>query len=242
MKQKVTLIVGGSGGIGRSVVRKFLDNGDKVIVLDLNEILDEKILSNKNFYFIKVDVTDVIQIQKAKDIIESQYEYIDNIISMAGINMKSEIGGMDTITIEDIDKSIKLNLNSHIYLLKILLDLLKKSKEDKKSFIMISSINAISDYGLPAYSAAKAGMYGFMKAITKPMGELGIRINTISLGTVPHSKDIIENNEYFESKINKLATKEFVRPKDVADTIYSLTYLLKAVIGQNIILDMGQSV
>lgn len=242
MKQNITLITGGSGGIGRSVVRRFLKNGDKVIVLDLKEIEDKKILSHENFYYMKVDVTDVLQIQKTKDVIEKRYGHIDNIIGMAGINMKSEIGGMDTITIEDIDKSIKLNLNSHIYVVKIFLDLLKKDKTDKKTITMISSINSICDYGLPAYSAAKSGIYGFMKSITKPMGSLGIRVNTISLGTVPHSNDVIEDNDYFLSKIDKLATKEFVKPRDVADTIYCLTYEMKGIIGQNIILDMGQSV
>lgn len=241
MEGNITLITGGSGGIGRSVVRKFLENQEKIIVLDLNEIKDDKILSNKNFEFIKLDVTDATQIQHAKEIIEKKYGHIDNIISMAGINMKSEIGGMETITIEDIDKSVKLNLTSHIYLVKIFLDLLKKSQIDRKTITFISSINAIADHGLPAYSAAKSGLYGFMKSITKSMGELGIRVNTISLGTVPHNNDIIENNEYFQSKSEKLVIKEFVRPIDVAETIYALIYNIKGIIGQNIILDMGQS-
>lgn len=241
MKENITIITGGSGGIGRSVVRRFLENNDKVIVLDVNEIKDKRILENKNFWQIKVDVTDVEQIKNVKKMIEEKYNHIDNIISMAGINMKSEIGGMETITLEDIDKSIKLNLNSHIYIVKIFLDLIKKSKLERKSITMISSINAISDHGLPAYSAAKSGIYGFMKSIANSMGELGIRVNTISLGTVPHNNDIIEDNEYFQTKLKGIAIKEFVKPKDVAETIYSLTYVLKCIIGQNIILDMGQS-
>lgn len=238
----ITVITGGSGGIGRSVVRKFLENNDKVIVLDMNEIKDEKILSNKNFHYIKIDVTDPLQIQSAKKYIEGEYNKIDNIISMAGVNMKSEIGGMETITIEDIDKSIKLNLNSHIYLVKILSDLLKENSNNNKTITMISSINAITDYGLPAYSAAKAGLYGFIKAIAREMGRYRIRVNVISLGSVPHNNEVIENNIYFDSKLEKLAMKEFVRPKDVADTIYSLTYHTKGIIGQNIVLDMGQSI
>lgn len=242
MHKYVTVITGGSGGIGRSVVRQFLKNDDKVIVLDVNEIKDEKILENENFHFMKVDVTEVEQIEKAKKIIESDYGYIDNIISMAGINMKSEIGGMETITIEDIDKSIQLNLNSHIYLLKILLELLKKSNEPRKTVTMISSINAISDHGLPAYSAAKSGIYGFMKSIARPMGDLGIRVNTLSLGTVPHNDERIEDNEYFQEKSQRLAIKEFVKPKDVAEAIFALVYQMKGITGQNIILDMGQSI
>ena len=67
-------------------------------------------------------------------------------------------------------------------------------------------------------------------------------VNTLSLGTVPHDKDTIEGNEYFEEKAQKLAMKEFVKPKDVAEAIYALVYHMNGITGQNIILDMGQSI
>lgn len=239
MDKKVTVITGGSGGVGKSVVRRFLEK-DVVIVLDINEIKDKDIVDNANYSFIKTDVTNPIQIENAKKQIKEKYGCVSNLISMAGINMKSEIGGMKTVTFEDIDKSVKLNLNSHIYLLKIFLELLE-NEVDIKNFIMISSINAISDYGLPAYSAAKAGIYGFMKAITNELGKSKIRANTVSLGTVPHEGDIVEGNEYFESKLDTLPMHDFVRPNDVADALYSLVYNIKGIVGQNIILDKGQS-
>ena len=242
MAKKITVITGGSGGIGRSVIRKFLDNEDKVIVLDIQKIRNEKILENENFEFIKTDITNPEEIEEAKKIIEEKYGYINILVSMAGVNMKSEIGGMETIAIEDIDKSIKLNLNSHIYLVKIFLDLLKNNPSSKKTITMISSINAISDYGLPAYSAAKSGLYGFMKSISNSMAENRIRVNTVSLGTVPHNDETIEENEYFQTKLQKIAIKDFVRPKDVADTIFAITYITRGIIGQNIVLDMGQSI
>lgn len=241
MKKNITLITGGSGGIGRSVVKKFLDKGDQVIVWDVKQMGYLK-KEQPGLEFMQVDVTDPSQIQKAHDEILTKYGSIDHIVSMAGVNMKSEIGGMETITIEDIDRSVKLNLNSHIYLVKIMLDLLEKSKEKGKTITMISSINAISSYGLPAYSAAKSGIYGFMRAVTKELGDKNIRINTISLGTVPHEGEITDDNEYFDFHRKNLAIKEFVRPKDVADTIYALVHVIKSITGQNIILDMGQSV
>ena len=241
MKKNITLITGGSGGIGRSVVKKFLDNGDQVIVWDVKQMGYLK-KEQPGLEFMQVDVTDPSQIQKAHNEILTKYGSIDHIVSMAGVNMKSEIGGMETITIEDIDRSVKLNLNSHIYLVKIMLDLLEKSKEKRIIITMISSINAISSYGLPAYSAAKSGIYGFMRAVTKELGDKNIRINTISLGTVPHEGEITDDNEYFDFHRKNLAIKEFVRPKDVADTIYALVHVIKSVTGQNIILDMGQSV
>lgn len=240
MEKRVTVISGGSGGIGRSVVRKFLET-DTVVVLDLNTISDEKILENPNFWFIKTDITNPDEIQKAKNEIQQKYGKIKNLISMAGINMVSEIGGIKEMTIDDIDKSVKLNLNSHIYLTKIFLDILEID-EDVKNVIMVSSINAIADYGLPAYSAAKAGIYGFMKSVVNELGRYNVRINTISLGTVPHKKDIVDGVEYYESKRSTLTLREFLKPKDVAETLYALIYVTRGIVGQNIVLDMGQSV
>jgi len=239
--ENIILITGGNGGIGKSVVAKFLRKGNRVIIWDVKDTTKE-FDEEACLEFMKVDVTDPDQIQKAHDKIKKKYGYVDHIVSMAGVNMKSEIGGMETITLEDIDKSVKLNLNSHIYLVKIMLDLLELSDEKRKTITMISSINAISSYGLPAYSAAKAGIYGFMKAVTKELGDKSIRINTISLGTVPHEGEVTEDNEYFDFHRRNLAIKEFVRPQDVADTIYSLVFRMKSITGQNIILDMGQSV
>lgn len=238
----IIVITGGSGGVGKYVIKKFLNIEDKVINIDINPLRDKSILNNANYFYIKADVTNVFDLERALEVIDKEFGSVEHIISMAGINMKSEIGGLETATIEDIDHSIKLNLNSHIYFVKLFLELLKKSNLEDKTITLISSINAIGDYGLPAYSAAKAGLYGFMKSMVRPIGSYGIRINTISLGTVPHNDDNIEGKEYFESKMNKLARGEFIKPKDVAEALYALIYITKGIIGQNIILDNGQSV
>lgn len=244
MKNSVVVITGGNGGIGNIVVSKLLKEKSKVIVLDINESDNLNIKNNLDYEFIKTDVIDYMQLKNVHDIIKNKYNHIDYLISMAGVNMSSEVGGIKTITFEDIDKSIKLNLNAHIYLVKSMLDLLEVPNNDMdkpKSIVLISSINAISTYGLPAYSAAKSGLYGFMRSIVNELGESKIRINTISLGTVPHINEETKGNEYFENYMKDLPIKKFVRPTDVADTIYSLLEITTCINGQNIVLDMGQS-
>ena len=243
MEDTVFVITGGHGGIGIVLVKKLLKKDAKVVVLDVKDTSSEKVKANENYTFIKTDVTDIDELKRAYKIIKDKYNHINYLISMAGINMKSEVEGLKGMKMHDIDKSIKLNLNAHIYLIKIMIDLLENSKEkDRRAFLMISSINAITTYGLPAYSAAKAGIYGFMKSILNELGKSSIRINTLSLGTVPHMGQEIEGDEYFENYAKHLPIKHFVRPTDVADTIYFLLYITKCINGQNIILDMGQSV
>lgn len=240
MKEKVTVIAGGSSGIGISVVKKFLKKGDRVIVVDINKIADDAIIKDDKYLFFKADITNPDDITSVKKKIEKKFKKIDNLISIAGISMKSEIGGIEMVTIDDIDKSIKLNLNSHIYLIKIFLDLFEK-RGTTKNIMMVSSTNAISCYGLPVYSSAKAGLLSFMKAVTGDLSSRGIRINTISLGIVPHCTDFNGRNDYLELKGDKTSLNEFVKPTDVADTIYNLAYKMKAIVGQNIVLDVGQN-
>ena len=115
MKDTVIVITGGHGGIGKIVVSNFLKQGAKVVVLDKDDTTSKTILENKNYTFIKTDVTKLEDLQNAHKIIESKYGYINYLISMAGINMKSEIDGIKGITFNDIDKSISLNLTAHIY-------------------------------------------------------------------------------------------------------------------------------
>ena len=242
MNKNITLITGGSGEIGKECIKNFLSKNNIIINLDLIPISDETINTNPNYHFIKVDVTNVEDINKAKEWINHKYSYLNNIISMAGINRKNEVYGLKKMSIEDIDCSIKLNLNSHIYITKIFYNLLLNSpNQNERTITIISSINAMRSLGLHAYSAGKAGIYGFVRSIAKELGKDFIRINAISLGTVPHSNDKINENPYFINYKKNLAISKFVMPKDVSDTILALIYQQKCITGQNIVLDNGQS-
>lgn len=235
--EKVILVTGGSGYIGKEVVTYFLEKGEKVVNLDK---MDAKI-DHANYLWIPTDVTNIQEIIQAKEIVQNTYGYISHLISIAGINRHSEIFELEGMEIEDIDLSIRLNLNSHIYVSKIMLPLLKIRRNEDKSITIISSINAIRGYGLPAYSAAKAGIYGFVRAVCNELGEHGIRINSISLGTVPHNTDN-EMDEHFVRYKKLVSLDDFVRKEDVAEMLFYITNQAKALTGQNITLDAGQSI
>ena len=154
----IILITGGAGNIAQAVIKKYLENGCIVIATDIKEENPNKeFISNYNYNYYKCDVTDVESIKNLKQIIENKYGKITHLISMAGDSIGSDIKGIEYVTIEDIDKTIKLNLSSHIYVTTILLSLLKNSTNNK-SITYISSINALRAYDVPVYSAAKASL------------------------------------------------------------------------------------
>ena len=191
MLKDVIVITGGDGKIASSIVERYLKDGSKVIAIDRKENTEKKqFLSNPNYEYYQADVTDVKQLIEIKNKIEKKEGKITHLISAAGFPMKTEIRGLEEVTIEDIDESIKLNLNAHIYCTKIFLPLLEKETSKNRSIIMISSVNALKGFDLPAYSAGKAGIFGFMNAISKELAKKQIRINVISPGTTVTEEEI----------------------------------------------------
>ncbi len=240
MDKDIVLITGGCGNIAKSIVKKYLESGVKVIAADLDEKVHE-CSNDANYEFYKLDVTSIEQIEKLYKHVEEKYGRITHLISAAGMPMKTEIEGLETATFEDINKSIELNLSGHIYITKIFLPLLEKG-DDHKNLILISSINALKSFNLPVYSAAKAGLIGFMKAITKEFGKKKIRVNVVSPGTVPTEEDIKSNGNFYNYRYKEmLALDDFTKPEDIANTIYCVTNEMLAVTGQNIIVDSGQT-
>ena len=139
------------------------------------------------------------------------------------------------------DKPLKLNLPFHIYIKKLFLPLFELYFSKNKTVTLVSSVNAIKTFNLPVYSAAKSGIYGFMKSMVKELGKKDIRINTISPGTVPTKADIASNGNFYNYRYkDMLALNDFTKPEDIADAAFSLTHVMKAITGQNIIVDSGQ--
>ena len=150
--------------------------------------------------------------------------------------------GIEKVTIEDIDNTVKLNLLSHMYVTTIFLSLFQK-ETNTKTITYISSINALKAYDVPIYSASKAGLIGLMRGELQDLGRLGIRVNVLSPGTVLRPWEIVENektNGEYASKRPKVKYGEFAINTDIAEALYCITHIMKKLEGQNIVIDAGQ--
>lgn len=242
MEKEIVLITGGDGNIAQEIVKKYLENGSVVIVTDIHEnTSNSEFLKNENYEYYQADVTNIEDLKKVYNKIQEKYGRITHLISAAGRPMPTEIDGIQSATFEEIEKSIHLNLTSHIYVVKIFLELLENEKKNNKTITLISSINALKTFNLPVYSAAKSGIYGLMKALTKELGRKNIRINVVSPGTVPTKEEIASNGNFYNYRYKEmLALNEFTKQRDIADAVYALTNITKAITGQNIVVDSGQ--
>lgn len=244
MNKDIILIFGGDGKIAQAIVRKYLDLNCVVIAVDKKEKNDNtEFNKNENYHYFSTDITSVDKLTDLYNKLHNKFGYVNHIISAAGGPAPSEEYGLFKMSFKDIDASIRLNISSHIYIAKIFLPLLQKSTSSNKSILVFSSVNALKCFNLPAYSAAKSGIYGFMNCMVRPLGKEHIRINTISPGTVA-TKEEVELKEKFWGYPyrNMMALQDFTYPEDIAEACFSLTHLTKAITGQNLVVDSGQIV
>lgn len=232
------LVTGGSGGIGSIIVEKFVQEGDFVYFIDKDpkgaKLLTERFGHDKCQYQ-NVDVTKISDIRAFANSFDKNFE-LDYLITLAGRALENEWISFPMQELSEIHNSVNVNLLGHINVIHEFYKYLRNGS----AVVMVSSINAIGNYGLPGYSASKAGLYGFMNAVVNEFGRDGIRINTISPGTVVTEATQKEPKDFGEL-LKGTAIGRFATPIDIANVAYELCHTFVSITGQNLIVDSGQS-
>ena len=218
---KVIVVTGGSRGIGAEIVKLLSRAGNKVI---LNYNLSENCAINveselkKEGYAVDIFKADVSKSNEATDLIKfaiNKYGRIDVLINNAGISQSKLF---TEITDQDWDNMIKINLNSTFYCTR---EATKNMIQNKSGLIInISSIWGITGASMEVhYSATKAGIIGFTKALAKELGPSNIRVNAIAPGII----DTDMNKEYSEEEIenikNEIILEKIGKPIDIAKCV-----------------------
>ncbi len=232
------VVIGGAGGIGSAIVKKFINENRNVIIGDQNSEAGEELVREykEKVVYHYINIADLNSINQFKLYIEKDYKSITHLIDIVGGALDNEFKGLEGSDFETINNTINFNLKSHINLTKILLPLIEKDKNNNKSIVLLSSINALQDYGLPAYSSAQAGKIGFVHATTDELGQKGIRINAVLKGTVPTPRTLKQPKDWDTLKegtaLNRLTT-----PEEIANVVYAFTHLMTPVTGQYLAAD-----
>jgi 3-oxoacyl-[acyl-carrier protein] reductase len=247
-EQGNVVVVGGAGGIGTAVVTRYLERGVGVAVVDIAEArVAGGPFQAARLRHILADVT------QTEDLARAHYELsrLDrgwaHLVSMAGGALEPEFRNLTDTDVQTIRSSIELNLTSHVLLIREFLPLLGFDRHSRttvatnRSITLVSSINALRDYGLPAYSAAKAGMLGLVRAMASELGARGIRVNAVVPGTVVTDSSNTQPKDY-EALRRSSALGRLATPEDVSDVILAVSHTMTAVTGQHFVVDCGQTV
>ena len=186
ISRKVALVTGGSRGIGRSIVGKFIENGLKVAFtykdnedISMDMVKDFNKDGCLNCIALQVDVRDYDSIKNAVNSVISIFGSIDILVNNAGIADYTMMMDTDNNKWNNI---ISVNLDS---VFKFCHEVVPHMLALGGNIVNVSSVWGIyGGSGEVAYSASKAGIIGFTKALAKEVGGNNIRVNAVAPGVI----------------------------------------------------------
>lgn len=238
------LVTGAAGAIGRATVRAFRAAGCRVVGFDTDPAVVEAIPQVDYAGFV-VDVRDEGAVAAAVERARARGP-LHHVVGIAGGALPDEPPTQDDpvrLGLDVFRDSLELNLTSQFVVLRAALPWLRDGTGDR-SVVLTSSWNGLTGCGMPAYSAAKAGLIGMMHALTSPLGAEGIRINVVAPGTIrtPRTERIWAHDTGHWGRLEAgTALGRLGTPDDVAETYLALTRLTH-VTGQVLVVDGGQMV
>lgn len=216
---KNVVIIGASGGIGRSLAFAFGSEGSNLILVGRKimvlKALEREIKSlgrKDNVFIFKADVSCEKDVRKLARFAFLKFGFVDVLVNAAGIGIYKKIGDL---SFEEWRRSLSINLDAVFLSIKYFLPLLEKSKE---SFVisMGSGMGKIAISGRSSYCASKFGLRGLMLSLAKEYKNTNISFVLLTLGSVLTSFGPLNIEE--KIKRNKEG-KFYLDPVDLARTI-----------------------
>jgi acetoacetyl-CoA reductase len=241
---RVALVTGGMGGLGEAVCIKLAALGYKVVTTYSpgNKKVEGWLASTKEMGFdfkaYECDVSDYDSAQACVSKIEQEVGPVDVLVNNAGITRDMTFKKMDKVS---WDAVMSTNLDSVFNMTKPVCDGMVERGWGR--IINISSVNGQKGaFGQTNYSAAKAGMHGFTKALALEVARKGVTVNTISPGYIGTKMVMEIPSEVLESKIiPQIPMARLGKPEEVAGLVAYLSSDEAAfVTGANIAINGGQ--
>lgn len=243
-QQRVALITGGMGGLGETISTKMADAGYKVVVTyspgntKYGEWVDGMKERGYEILAVQCDVSDIESCAQAVDTVQTKVGAIDVLINNAGITRDMTFKKMDKI---NWDAVMRTNLDSLFNMSKQVVDGMVERGWGR--VINVSSVNGSKGaFGQTNYSAAKAGVHGFTKALALEVARKGVTVNTISPGYIGTKMVTAIPQEILDTKIiPQIPLGRLGKPEEVAGLIIYLASEEAAfVTGANIAINGGQ--
>jgi len=244
MAQRVAVVTGGMGGLGETISTKMASAGYRVVVTyspsntKYKSWLEEMKGKGHVFGAFPVDVVDYDDCARKCAQIQAECGPIDILVNNAGITRDMTFKKM---TKADWDAVMRTNLDSCFSMTKQVMDGMVDRGWGR--VINVSSVNGQKGaFGQTNYSAAKAGIHGFTKALALEVARKGVTVNTISPGYIGTKMVTAIPKEILDSKIlPQIPIGRLGKPDEVAGLIiYLCSEEAAFVTGANISINGGQ--
>jgi NAD(P)-dependent dehydrogenase (short-subunit alcohol dehydrogenase family) len=238
LTEKIIIVTGGSGLLGREIVKNLESKGAIAINADINVVTD---LKNN---ILNVDITSENSISKAIKLVIEFYGKINGLVNNAYPRTKDWGTKFEDISYESWQKNVDMQMNTtFLFIQKVMPELLK----NKGSVVNITSIYGVVGNDLTIYentsittaapySAIKGGIINFTRYLASYYGRQGVRVNCVSPGGILDK----QHNIFIENYERKVPMGRMGNPDDIAPAVsFLLSDDAKYITGQNIIIDGG---
>ncbi|ACB86293.1 3-oxoacyl-ACP reductase FabG [Natranaerobius thermophilus] len=216
LQDKVALITGGAAGIGKVTAQKFVDEGAKVIICDveeetLSETRNALSASGGSIEAKVTDVTNKTQVDQLIDQIVNDYGKLDVVVNNAGVTADATLTKMAE---EQFDKVINVNLKG-VFLVGQKAAKIMKKQEQGVILNASSVVGLYGNFGQTNYAATKWGVIGMTKTWAKELGKNNVRVNAVAPGfieteMVSEMPEKVVNMMQEKSPLNRLGSPEEV--------------------------------
>jgi len=244
LKGRLSLVTGGSRGIGRALAEGLAEAGSDIIIISRGEEAENTALEIWERYKVKsvsyrCDVSSFEEVKKMIDWVDKHYGKLDIVVNAAGINKRHPAY---SFPIEDFREVIETNLFGVFYVCREAFRLLRRS--DSPSIINVCSLT-VTEVTVPdicAYAASKGAVASLTKALAREWGEYGIRVNAIAPGwfETKMTEAVFKDRERTEHMIKRIPLGRFGSLDDLKGVaVFLASAEARYITGQIIFVDGG---
>ena len=245
LEGKNAIVTGGSQGIGTAASLELAREGANVCITyrkheaEARKVADEIIGMGRKALAVQCDTSSFADAGRVVKTTLDEFGRIDILVNNAGMNWDGVSWKMSE---EQWDRVIEVNLKGYFNFTRHVSPLLKEQKYGK--IINITSINGLrGKFGQTNYSASKAGIIGFTKALARELGAFNVNVNAVAPGLIETAmlRDSDSRDKIIDMAMNEIVLKRVGQPEDLANVVVFLASdKARHITGEVIKVDGGQ--